>query len=91
MKAKQKHSVSEQLRAAVEAGPLSRYEICKQTGLDQGLLCRFVHGESGLSFRSIDLLCELLGLELRPVKPKQVTPKPTKRPMRKRTAKKGGK
>jgi len=80
MKAKQKHNaVSEQLRAAVEAGPLTRYEISKRTGLDEGLLSKFVHGHTGLSFRSIDLLCQCLGLELRPVEP-----------TRKRTVKKKG-
>ena len=107
MARKKKNTISDQLRAAVEASPMSRYEICKQTGLDKGLLSRFVHGESGLSFRSLDTLCELLKLELRPVRAKAPKPRRTaskantkaKRPIRKKAkrptqkgpTKKGGK
>jgi len=102
MKRKQPSKVIDQLRAAVEASPMTRYRIGKLTGLDKGLLSRFVHGESGLSCESIDTLCELLGLELQPVKTKESKPKrraskavkkPTKkqakRPARKATKKKG--
>lgn len=56
--------VSDQLRQAVETAPISRYELAKRTGLDEGLLSRFVHGKTGLSMASIDLIAECLGLEL---------------------------
>jgi transcriptional regulator with XRE-family HTH domain len=66
MPTKQPPTFSGQLREAIEAGPKTRYQIAKETGLDEGLLSRFVHGKSGLSVSSIDKLCECLGLELRP-------------------------
>ena len=62
-----KPKVSEQLRAAIAAAPVSRYRLAKRTGLDQGLLSRFMHGHCGLSLESIDLLAEALGLELRAI------------------------
>lgn len=68
MKAKRSNKLSDQLRQAVESGGLSRYELAKRTGLDEGLLSRFVHGKSGLSMESIDLIAECLGLELRPIR-----------------------
>jgi len=73
MKAKQPRKASDQLRQAIEAGPKSRYQIAKETGLDEGLLSRFVHGKSGLSIPSIDKLCECLGLEIRQVRRPRAT------------------
>ena len=64
MKRKQPNKVSDQLRLAVESGVMSRYELAKRTGLDEGLLSRFVHGKSGLAMESIDLIAEVLGMEL---------------------------
>ena len=86
MKQNKTITVSEQLRTAVEAGPITRYEISKRTGLDESLLSKFVHGQTGLSFRSIDILCGCLGLELRPVKPKRPAVKAAKRPAKRRTS-----
>jgi len=43
---------------------MSRYEIWKLTGIDQGTLCRFVAGEAGMSFQSLDRLADLLGLNI---------------------------
>ena len=40
------------------------YEISKATGVDQGVLSKFVHGERGLSFESLDLLGEFLEIDL---------------------------
>lgn len=60
-------TVSDQLRQAIEAGPTSRRQISFAIGLDESVLSRFVHGKSGLSILSIDKLCKLLGLELRPI------------------------
>ena len=73
MKAKRAEKISDALRRAVGTGGLSRYAIAKRTGLDEGLLSRFVHGKCGLSLESIDLVCEVLGLELRPVRPARRT------------------
>jgi len=64
MRMRRPNQVSEQLRKAIVAGSKSRYQIAKETGLDEGLLSRFVHRKSGLSMESIDLVSECLGLEL---------------------------
>ena len=57
---------SEQLRGAIRTSELSRYEISKRTGLDQGSLANFLKGYRGLSMRSLDLLMDVLELEVRP-------------------------
>jgi plasmid maintenance system antidote protein VapI len=56
--------LSEQLRDAVRKADVSRYRISQETGITEGQLCRFVHGESGLTLDTIDILAEYLGLEL---------------------------
>ncbi len=53
---------SEQLRQAIDQDERSRYRISLETGIPQGQLSRFMHGKGGLSLRSVDLLCECLGL-----------------------------
>ena len=62
--ARKQHSFSEQLRQAIDQDERSRYRISMETGIPQGQLSRFMHDKGGLSLRSIDLLCECLGLEL---------------------------
>jgi transcriptional regulator with XRE-family HTH domain len=64
MSARRKTRFSDQLRQAVKQSGFSRYAICKQAGLDQSVLHRFMHGTSGLSVPSIDTICEILGLRL---------------------------
>jgi len=59
-----KETFTEQLRKAVDASELSRYEICKRIGLDQATMSRFMGGNSGLKMHTLDKLTELLGLEL---------------------------
>ncbi|MCE9548278.1 MAG: helix-turn-helix domain-containing protein [Planctomycetia bacterium] len=56
--------VSDQVRAAIEGCGLTRYEISKQTGIDQSALTRFMSGERGLSTTVLDTLGELLGLDI---------------------------
>ena len=57
--------LSDQVRAAVEASGRSRYSICKDIGLAQSNLSRFMSGEQGLSMDALDRLGILLRLELR--------------------------
>ena len=80
MSTKRQLQFSDQLRRAVNQSGLSRYEICKRAGLDQSVMHRFVHGQSGLSMTTIDAICEILGLRL----------VAEEKPRRKRTTKKGG-
>ena len=58
--------ISDQLRRAIEDHPVSRYRISKDTGIDATVLSKFVRGERGVSLDTFDVLCEYLGLELRP-------------------------
>jgi DNA transposition AAA+ family ATPase len=63
-KKKQRLSLSDELRQAIERSGVSRYSIWQQTGIDQGSLSKFMDGERGLSIESIDTIAELLGLHI---------------------------
>jgi DNA-binding phage protein len=63
-------SVIEQLRQAIENADVSRYRIAKDTGLDQGMLSRFVRTDAAMSMAAFSTLCEYFGLRL------QATDKP---------------
>ena len=56
-------TLSEQLRRAVDASGLSRYEICKRCGLPQSTLSRFMHGRP-ITMATADTLAAVLGLRL---------------------------
>jgi transcriptional regulator with XRE-family HTH domain len=53
---------SDQIRAAVGASGLSRYRICKEIGIAEATMSRFMNGKGGLSMASLDRLAELLAL-----------------------------
>jgi hypothetical protein len=55
---------SDQLRRAIEGSPKTRYVICKETGILQSVLSRFMHGKGGLSVEGIDRICESIGARL---------------------------
>ena len=55
---------ADQLRQAIDHCGLTRYAICKKTGIKQSLLSKFMHGKGGLSVETINKLCKLLGLRL---------------------------
>lgn len=57
-------TVSEALRDAIEAAGMSRYRICKETGVEESALSRFVHGTRSLDLASVDKIAAYLGLEL---------------------------
>ena len=56
--------MSRQLREIIDASGLTRYRICKDAGLDQGLLSKFMAGKCGLGIESIDAIGKLLGVKL---------------------------
>ena len=62
--ARKQKSFSEQLRQAIQQDGRSRYRISLNTGISQGQLSRFMHSKGGLSLRSVDRLCECLGLAI---------------------------
>jgi DNA-binding phage protein len=67
-----KQNLSSTIRGAIQKDARSLYQLWKETGVDQGLLSRFMRSERGINLRTAEILCEALGLELRPVrKPKK--------------------
>jgi len=59
-----RRKVSDQIRGLVDSSRMSRYEIARQTGIDQSALSRFMTGERGLSTMALDTLGEFLDLEV---------------------------
>ena len=57
-------TLTDQIREAVKQSDLTRYEICRQTGIDKSSMSKFVSGERGLSLTHLDKLAELLGLRI---------------------------
>ena len=55
---------SEQLRKIIETGPLSRYRIAKDSGVDASQLLRFMRGDGRLTNDSLDKIAEVLQLRL---------------------------
>jgi len=61
--------ILESIAKAMRRSGKSRYQISKETGVDQAVLCRIAKGSSGrysCSTKTADLLCKYLGLELKP-------------------------
>lgn len=56
--------ISEALREAIENSDNSRYRMSKTLGISEATLSRFITGKGGLRLKSIDAVCEYLGLEL---------------------------
>jgi transcriptional regulator with XRE-family HTH domain len=61
---KRQAKMSDEIRQAVDDSGLSRYRICKELGIDQGLFSRFMAGTSALSLDNLDKLADLLGLKI---------------------------
>lgn len=62
-------SISDQLRAAIEAQDATLYRLAKDAEVDWGTIQRFLDGtRPNIRIDTIDRLCECLGLELRPKK-----------------------
>lgn len=60
-----------QLAKAIKKSGKSRYQISKETGIDQAVLCRIATGSGSCSLKTFNRLCEYLGLELMEKKQKQ--------------------
>ena len=61
-------SIAEQLRRAVNASGLSRAELCRRAGMDQGYMSRVMSGRQPIGAATLNRLADALGLELRPTR-----------------------
>jgi transcriptional regulator with XRE-family HTH domain len=59
-----KKPLSDQIREAIQNAGVSRYRISKATGITEAALSRFLHGKSGISLDTLDILGEYLGLDI---------------------------
>ena len=71
-----KTNLIDQLRQAIDGGAKSRYQISKETGIDEATLSRFMHGKGGLSIQGLNSIADCLGLRLAMDSPGPVAKKP---------------
>jgi len=57
-------ALSEQLRRLIEDGPLTRYRIAQESGVDASQLLRFVHGRGKLTTDSLDKIGDVMKLQI---------------------------
>jgi plasmid maintenance system antidote protein VapI len=62
--ARKRLTFSDELRRAVNDCGLSRYRICKELGIAESTLSRFISGERGLTTKCLDRLAALLDLHV---------------------------
>jgi predicted XRE-type DNA-binding protein len=67
---KKRAKIGDQIRQAVNDSDMSRYAICKATGIDQASFSRFMAGKVGLTLLHIEGIADLLGLRIVQDKPK---------------------
>ena len=62
--------ILEAITKAIEQSGKTRYQISKDTGIDQAVLCRIATGSGtgSCSTKTADILCKYLGIELKPRK-----------------------
>jgi transcriptional regulator with XRE-family HTH domain len=56
--------LTDQLRQVIDDSGLTRYEIAKQTGIDESALAKFYNGHRGLSMEALNALGEFLQLKI---------------------------
>jgi hypothetical protein len=64
--------VSEQLKAAIEKAEEkgeTRYKIAQESRVDYTVLIRFLDLDTSVRLKTVDRLCDYLGLELKPKPP----------------------
>ena len=64
MAKKQQNKLTDQLRQVIKDCGLTRYEIAKQTGIDESALAKFYNGHRGLSMEALNALGEFLELTI---------------------------
>ncbi len=58
------NSLTEQLRQAIADSGFTRYEISRQTGIDESALAKFYNGHRGLSMEALNALGDFLKLKI---------------------------
>jgi hypothetical protein len=58
-------TLSEVLRSAIIESGLSNYRVCKETGVNQATLSRFMNKTHSMSLDNADKICKLLELKLK--------------------------
>jgi len=56
--------LGDQIRQAIDAAGVSRYAICKTTGIDEDSFSRFMAGKVGLTLANLETVAELLDLRI---------------------------
>jgi transcriptional regulator with XRE-family HTH domain len=64
MAGKRVKKLTDQLKQAIDDCGLTRYEIAKQTGIDESALAKFYNGHRGLSMEALNALGEFLKLKI---------------------------
>ena len=64
MAKKRTDTLTEQLRQAIDDSGLTRYQIAKETGIDESALAKFYNGRRGLSMEALNALGECLQLTI---------------------------
>jgi transcriptional regulator with XRE-family HTH domain len=56
--------LTDQLRRVIDDSGLTRYQIAKETGIDESALAKFYNGRRGLSMEALNALGEFLQLTI---------------------------
>lgn len=64
-------SMNDQVKQAVEQSGLTRYRICKLSGVSQGMLSRFMNGYTDMTLATLDRIAPVIGVSLVVRKPKR--------------------
>jgi len=62
--AKKRPKLTDQVRRAIDDSGLTRYQIAKETGIDESALAKFYNGKRGLSMEALNALGECLQLTI---------------------------
>lgn len=63
-KTRQKRTLTQALKQAIEASGQSHLQIAKGSGVSQAVLSRFVSGERSITLQTADKVASYLGLDL---------------------------
>ena len=64
MAKKRSNLLTDQLRQAIDDSGLTRYQIAKETGIDESALAKFYNGHRGLSMDALNALGKFLQLKI---------------------------